>query len=108
MEKLPSPEKRRTVVNYSNEEIDLKLSKDNTIIMIVPDRFEYSCVCFYDRTGEEDPILLFDPQLMDFLNEKGFHQTIIDDEIPEFVVHSYAQVQANKFAEEWINGEHGA
>lgn len=94
--------KKRTVVNVTEGDLKLKLSPKDTMILVFPDEFEYSCVVHSDQAGEDDPTLIFDPKLMGFLAVKGFYVARIEDEVPEYIMDGYAVSQSEIFAKGWL------
>ena len=106
MEKLPEglyPYRKSTEVEYVNTAtgLELKMNYDNTKIIVVPDRFELSNVCYYDRDSEDDPIMFFDPKLMQELAGHGFQAIVADHRAIEAIEQTYAKVEAEKIDEEF-------
>lgn len=96
--------RRSPIVHYKNETTGLELDMhyNNTQLLLVPDRFELSNVCYYDQDEDNDPIMFFDPELMQFLAGKGFQAIVADSKGVSIIEEYYSRVEANKVqAEFW-------
>lgn len=92
---------RSPIVHYKNGELEVDMNYSNTQLLVVPDRTELSNVCYYDQKEDNDPIMFFDPGLMQFLAGKGFQAVVADHKGIEIIEVYYARVEAEKIDAEW-------
>lgn len=92
---------RSPIVHYKNGELDIDMQYNNTKLLVVPDRFELSNVCYYDKDEDNDPIMFFDPELMQFLAGKGFQAIVADPKAIEYIEIYYARVESEKVEQEF-------
>lgn len=87
--------RRSPVVHYNNGELELDLDHNNSLLVCVLENVKYSNTTFYDEALAEDPIFIFDKDLMQTLAGLGWHAIIADQRMTEIVKEYYPKATLN-------------